>query len=70
MKTYRNCKIEPESGLPIYFGHEFGTNGYDKDGYRSDWQKVTFPDGTWVRCPTVNEAMKYIDGYLPRDEKQ
>jgi hypothetical protein len=64
MRTHRGCTIKPESGTPIYFGHEYDRNGYDQEGYRTDWQKVTFPDNTWIRCPTVEESIKYINSYL------
>lgn len=70
MKEYRGCTIEPQRGMPRFFGHELGRNGYDKKGYRTDWQKILFPDGTYALCPTVKESIKYIDDYLPTLEKE
>lgn len=66
MTTYKSCTITPQAGLPKYFGHKFGTNGYDEEGCRTYWVRVDFPDGTWVLCPTPEEARKYIDDYLAK----
>jgi hypothetical protein len=64
MTTYRGCTITRKKGLPKYFGHKFGEDGYDDEGYRTDWVKVDFPDETWVLCPTPEDSFKYIDKYL------
>lgn len=66
--TFKGCSIQPESvGSadpkptccgPIYFGVNH------RQPYQRRWWKVTFPDGTWIRCANKARCVGYIERNL------
>lgn len=58
MSTYT---MKRESGIPTYFG--VGLPDADDEGYQTTWIKVTFSDGTYVRCANEDAAKSYAETY-------
>jgi hypothetical protein len=58
---YRGCRIKPETlPQPILVAVR-GVNQYRRKVYR-----VAFPDGSWVRCGSVRDSIRYVNLHGPR----
>lgn len=60
---YRGCRCTPEHDeVGLYFG--VGLSGTNRAGVARHFLRVTFPDGSWIRCANPREARRYIDGAI------
>jgi hypothetical protein len=61
MRRYKGVRIEAED---VWESILVGCNKGNR--YLSVVWRLTFPDGSWVRCGTLAASREYIDGYPTR----